>query len=644
MKLNYDVSKLIRLIKSLPIAIAIIFSCITTYLVVNNNIEKHQETIKNLKADFLKNQKTIIQKEVLRTVKQINYQKNLAEKKLKDDIKTRVETVTKIIHNIYNENKDKTEQEIKKLVNDAIRPIRFNEGRGYFFIYAMNGINILHATTPEYEGKNLWNVRDQDGSYTIQELTNIAKMKKQGYFTWYWSKPTVNGKLSKDMYKKIGYVQYISELDWFVGTGEYVVDFENNIKKELIKEIQEIRFGKNGYIFMHQYDGLCLTNIDTTQIGKYNINVQNDKGQFILKDIIDIAKKGSGFIEYEGVKNPFTKVAEKKLSYVVGMDDWQWQIGAGTYIDEINRVVVEKELEFKEKLYSSIISIIISSIILTLILIYIMLKLLTVIETEFAKYEKALSDHIHESHKKDKLLSEQAKLASMGEMIANIAHQWRQPLSVISTAATGMKMQKEFGCLPDHIFNNSCDAINNNAQYLSATIDDFKNFIKGNNKSISFDVSQTINSFLHLVESSIKTHNIEVILDLEENLIVKGHENEVTQCLMNIFNNSKDALHDNKIKHKEFSISTKKDNEFFIIEIKDNAGGIPKDVLPKIFEPYFTTKHKSQGTGLGLHMTYNLITEGMKGTIVASTVAYKDKNNQNVKGALFTITLPIQHT
>jgi len=642
MNLKYNRPKLIKLIKALPLAVAVFFSCITTYLVVNNNIQKHKENIQNIKTDFLENQKIIIKKEVIRTLKHIRYQKNIAEQKLKTDIKSNIDNVTKIIYNIYKENSHKTKREITKLIKDAIRPISYNNGRGYYFIYKMNGVNILYPPSPQFEGEDMSNIKDSNGIYNIQKLAKLAAEKTEGYFSWYWFKPNSILPKDKKMYKKIGYIRYIKELDWFIGTGEYIQEFENDIKNELIKEIQEIRFGGDGYIFMHQYDGVVLTHIDTQKIGKNFIELQNESGKYIVKDIIEVAKKGSGFIEYTIPQRATDKRGERKLSYIVGLDDWQWQIGAGTYLSNINKVVTKRELEFKEKLYSSLISIVISSVFLTLVLIYIMLKLLTIIEAEFAKYEKALSDHIFESHKKDKLLSEQGKLASMGEMIANIAHQWRQPLSVISTAATGMKMQKEFGCLPDDIFNNSCDAINNNAQYLSSTIDDFKNFIKGDSSTTTFDVTHTIKSFLHLVEGTIKTHNIDVILDLEKNLVVTGYENQMLQCLMNIFNNAKDAFELNKVKNKEFYIVLKKETSVYTLELKDNAGGIPKKILSKIFEPYFTTKHKSQGTGLGLHMTYNLITQGMNGKIVASNSNFKDTSGQDVNGAVFTITLPLE--
>jgi signal transduction histidine kinase len=253
--------------------------------------------------------------------------------------------------------------------------------------------------------------------------------------------------------------------------------------------------------------------------------------------------------------------------------------------------------------------------------------------------ENSLKQQIIENQEKDKLLYEQAKLVSMGEMIGNIAHQWRQPLSVISTAATGMLLSKEHGILRDDFFEESCKSINQNAQYLSQTIDDFKNFIKGDRTKKVFNLNDNINSFLALVTGTIKDYNINIILNLEEDINIDGYENELTQCLINIFNNAKDALKEKNIENKHIFISTNTMNNKVIISIKDNAGGIPKDILPKIFEPYFTTKHKSKGTGLGLHMTYKLIVEGTNGTIEVDNIEF-EYNNKEYAGVEFRIILP----
>ena len=253
---------------------------------------------------------------------------------------------------------------------------------------------------------------------------------------------------------------------------------------------------------------------------------------------------------------------------------------------------------------------------------------------------KKVAKEVDDNRKKDALIHEQAKLASMGEMIGNIAHQWRQPLSVISTASSGMQLKKEFGMLEDEEFNKMCEAINTNTQFLSNTIDDFTSYIKGDTKIVKFNLKNDSDGFLKIINATIKSHHIHVILDLDEHIDIKGYPNQLIQCFINIFNNSKDALDENNEQNNRYVFISQKvvDNHVIII-FKDNAGGIPKDVISKIFEPYFTTKHKAQGTGLGLHMTYNLIVNSMKGTLKVENEEF-EFNKKRCKGAKFTISIP----
>jgi len=247
----------------------------------------------------------------------------------------------------------------------------------------------------------------------------------------------------------------------------------------------------------------------------------------------------------------------------------------------------------------------------------------------------------HEAYvlKQQKEMLEQSRLAAMGEMIGNIAHQWRQPLSAISMNSNNIMADVELDIVDNKALLEYCHNINEQAQYLSNTIDDFKNFVKGERKKTLFKLEDSINSFIKLVYGAIKSNNIKLELDIDKNIQINGYSNELIQCYINIFNNAKDILKTINEDERVVFISTTIENNKAVIRIKDNAGGIPEEILPKIFEPYFSTKHQSVGTGLGLHMTYNLIVEGMKGTIDAYNVNY-EFNSKQYTGAEFRIILP----
>lgn len=254
--------------------------------------------------------------------------------------------------------------------------------------------------------------------------------------------------------------------------------------------------------------------------------------------------------------------------------------------------------------------------------------------------EIKIAQAVKENSKKDALLHNQSKMAALGDMLGNIAHQWRQPLSIISTLATGMKIQKEINQLKDEELLENLDVINNHTQYLSKTIDDFKSFIKGTNELTTFTVNNSIQKALNIVKLLLDKHHIKYNIYIDENISIYNHEDEFIQVLINIIQNAKDALIEHNIENKLILIMVHKDDNSVVITVQDNAGGVPEDIIDKIFEPYFTTKHKSQGTGLGLHMSYRMVNEAMNGTLEVENRTF-DHENKTYKGAAFIIKLPL---
>jgi PAS domain S-box-containing protein len=238
----------------------------------------------------------------------------------------------------------------------------------------------------------------------------------------------------------------------------------------------------------------------------------------------------------------------------------------------------------------------------------------------------------------EQLLIQQSKLASMGEMIANIAHQWRQPLSVISTLATGIKLQKELNISDEESEKESLTLINDNAQYLSKTIDDFKNFFKKSNIKNNVNCEVMFKKTFKLILSRLQNKNITIVENYED-VQFQTYESELIQVFMNIINNAIDAL-ENIETEKYIFIRTERINNKLFIHIKDNADGINEEIIHKIFEPYFTTKNEKQGTGIGLFMCNEIIVKHLDGKIFVSNESF-EYSNKKYKGSLFTIELPL---
>jgi len=239
-----------------------------------------------------------------------------------------------------------------------------------------------------------------------------------------------------------------------------------------------------------------------------------------------------------------------------------------------------------------------------------------------------------------KIMAQQSKMIAMAEILDNIAHQWRQPLSVITTASSGVKLNNELGLLNDKILIESMDTITSSALYLSNTINDFRNFQHKNKKNVELCLSQTIDKAILLVDVKLKEKNIKVTQNIQ-GIKILGIQNELIQVLLNVFNNSIDALEKKESNDDRLIlIDMIKDDDFITLSIKDNAGGIREDIIDRVFEPYFTTKHKSQGTGIGLYMSFEIISKHMKGELLAKNCTFTVAANK-YKGAEFTIKLPL---
>ena len=241
--------------------------------------------------------------------------------------------------------------------------------------------------------------------------------------------------------------------------------------------------------------------------------------------------------------------------------------------------------------------------------------------------------------KKEKLLLQQSKMAAMGEMLQNIAHQWRQPLSLISTASTGLLVKKEME-IPTtikediHILNT----INDATQHLSETINAFRDFFNPNKEKINFKLQDVYRKTLNIVETRFKSMDIEIVESLED-ISITNLDNELIQVMMNLLNNARDILDTRDGQKKLIFVTTYKNNNTITISIKDNGGGIDDKIINKVFEPYFTTKHQSQGTGIGLYMCQEIITKHMEGELTVSNQSFTYKDVEYT-GAEFKITFP----
>jgi len=262
-----------------------------------------------------------------------------------------------------------------------------------------------------------------------------------------------------------------------------------------------------------------------------------------------------------------------------------------------------------------------------------------IIEEQNEKLKNQIELEKQVNIQKEELLVQQSKMATMGEMLENIIHQWKQPLSAISTTVSSVQLQKEIDILDDESLNSSLSDIMLVIEHLANTLDDFRNYLKPNRKKVLFKLDENINRSILLLTSQLKSLSIQIVKD-NSNLEAMGFKNDFIQSFLNILNNSKDALKETKNQKKLIFVAVNLIEDSHVeIRIKDNAGGIPDKVINKIFDARFTTKSQSGGTGIGLYMTKEMIEKHMLGKLDVENVCYKYEGVP-YKGVEFIISLP----
>ena len=383
-----------------------------------------------------------------------------------------------------------------------------------------------------------------------------------------------------------------------------VYDENNNDFKHMNKMKEDLHLEK---IKFFDKNGKILYSTSKKDIGTIN---KNDYYHNIVANgevFYKIVKKGKKTLEGRTIEVDVAEV------YIPIMKDNKFKYAFEVYYDITWKIKVFDKLIFRIKVISYII------ILMLFIIIFIML---------YSTSKERL---------KEKLLQEQLlkseKMASMGEMIGNIAHQWRQPLSAITSTASAVKISNELSILEEGEINSKMDKIIDKANYLSDTINTFRDFLDEDKERKKFDIENLIKKSLKILEDTLEDLHIRFInkINYSNKTYIVGVESELSQVIINIINNAKDILIEKNIENPLIELDTIVKNNKIIITIEDNGGGIPEDIIPKIFDPYFTTKHQSQGTGLGLHMSYEIITNSLKGDLYVK--------NTDI-GAKFFIELP----
>jgi signal transduction histidine kinase len=595
-----------KLIVITPIVAILFITVFSIYFFTITQNEYFIEESNRLEVEFNKEQKDLIKNQVDTVISYITHQEQIYNNNAIEQVIKRTYILSTRLNQLYSDlnlkvNNKKQQDILKNLINSKLSE------DNYFFAYDVNSNKIIQPSNKDI----------------VQEFKDDDKFFENYLFS-------EEGKLiSFEKTYKIIYIKYLPKLNWIIGNIENIQKDINFIKEASLSYISDIRFNKNKRIWIYDENHYLLTKKE-----KEIIELSTKNNNDVINSFVNLAvdnDEGS-FTNYKWNKSSKDKFLNK-IGYVKHFEKWNWVIGTDLYVDDIQKSISEKKRLLEERITKYIESVITISLIVMSVIAILSMIMSNEISDTFKKYQKNVRAKekkleqlnkdleykvmigIKEGQEKDRAMLHQSRLARLGTMLSMIAHQWRQPLTEVSGILMELETATKFKKVDDKLILECTKDSDRLLNYMSNTIDDFRNFFKPDKQKENFSVVDACEKSISIVHASLKDLDIELVKEFKDDTMVEGYSREFSQVLLNILLNCKDAYLERKIKNPRINLFIGKYEDNAIMTIQDNAGEIDKDKIDMIFEPYYTTKSSLKGTGLGLYMSKMIIEKNMNGKL-----------------------------
>lgn len=381
---------LTRLILGSMMSIGIMLILVVGHYWASYENKKYRTEYNQIKKELVEYQKQLVSREVTRTLNYITYMRSLSQERMMDDLKSRVNTAWDIADNIYKVNAGKkSDAEIQKMITDALRAYKSGDQNDNVFIYTLQGISVLNPRNPKMEGTSGLNLKDSLSNYLVKREIDLMKEVDKGYISYYVKS---KGDYKDSLLYRYSYIKKFKPFGWYIGSKEYLTDFEEKLKEDIVNRVSKIRFDNEGYLFIQYFDNMPL-------MTNGHIIRKEDKNRLPVdlinrKKISEVALKGGGFVEYQINNRKTSSGKELKIAYVAPIKEWSWIVGAGFYSNDIDQLIRLKSEELSKQKRKTI-TIIAISLLVIMFLGYILTKLLVnKIEKGFLKFDRFFADAI----------------------------------------------------------------------------------------------------------------------------------------------------------------------------------------------------------------------------------------------------------
>jgi|WetSurMetagenome_2_1015567.scaffolds.fasta_scaffold19012_2 signal transduction histidine kinase/CheY-like chemotaxis protein len=675
-----DKGSLVRTIFAGMICIAVVSILLLGTLMVHNEYMDFNRDSQKLRDEFMVGQKSTIKIEVDKAVDYVEYFKSNSRKVLKNSLKSDTDQAYDIAINIYKVNKGvKNMNEIKKMVKDALRSIRLNKDSGSFLAVGLDGIVQLSPNKSEMEGLNLFGANDKSGSINgMTRMIDLARKEKEGFLE-YMSKKRNQG---ENYFPNIAYYKLFEPFNWIIFNSSYFDEAESRTQRLALEKLTDIKFTTDGCIFVINYNGdVLINNNQKESIGKNIWDLTDANGVKVTQEerkIIEVVE--GGFINSVWNK-PGESKPVARIAFVKGFKDWQWMIGASSYVDEIDKIIYENRKSLEQRIRKQLIKT--ASLLLFLMgATWLMAKYisnrvdrsLAVFSTFFQKAaeestkidlkgvtfsefealafsansmiekremaERALRENIAEREKLEERLRQSQKMEAIGTLAGGIAHDFNNVLTPVMGHTEMLMMGLPADSHIQYNLQQIYQACNRAKEMVQQILAFSRKDIQ---EKAPIRLGQIITDAIGFLRGSLPT-----TIDIKYNIVEKddailGNSTQLHQVILNLCTNAAHAMrekggvltieldqfvHDSCVTDMFRCLVT---GRYLRLKVKDSGTGIDRNIIGKIFEPYFTTKKPGEGTGMGLAVVHGIVMDHKGDIAVESTPG---------EGTSFTILLP----
>ena len=624
-----------RLIIIVPVLSILALTVLISYFYISYRHQHFKIEGERLKQEYINSEKERLQSRLESLYLMLKTKYETMEKPMSKELVSRVNVAydtAEYLHKRYS--RGYNELAVQELILGALSRMEWSNKKEFIWVTDKKGNNLL-AKQKEFN-KNILDYQDADEQYIIQEGIAAVNEHKEAFL-----------KTRLDPKKPLVQLMYFKDFghyDWFFGTGMHYVDEYERIKQGLISTLSAIQSDPDEYFYIVNSQGDIIYHPEM-QLGSNILELKDKNGfAYIKEQILRAKNEGPGYVTYLSKSRHYNQYSPK-TALSVYFQPFDWTITTGFYAINIQNAIDKQQAVLKNDIEEEIKTIVLFSFILAIFVIILTLGFSRRISDIFINYKRRVQERenaLHElndslkervnvevaaQREKEKMLIQQSKMAAMGDMISMIAHQWRQPLNQMSYVMMNIDGAYDDRTLSRDYLDNKLKEGENLLEYMSHTIDDFRDFFKPDKEKEEIDICLLVDSAIGLIEKGLEKSHIKLIKEYKCDKKLVLFKNEMIQVLLNLLKNAQEALED--IDEPRIQVSIYEDDGNVKITVEDNGSGIKPENLEKIFEPYFSTK-AHQGTGLGLYMSKVIITEHMNGSL------YVENTNEGTK---FVISL-----